>query len=121
MITDPQEMNEALIGLGDVNVLGIEELKDSSMLHIVIETKNQTATCPQCGMNAKLKDRLQVELNDLTSFGRKVKLTWIKRRFTCNNDKCSTKSFVEQAPSIANSRLSIADLSLKSDFILLPP
>ena len=57
MITDPQEMNEALIGLGDVNVLGIEELKDSSMLHIVIETKNQTATCPQCGMNAKLKDR----------------------------------------------------------------
>jgi hypothetical protein len=47
-----------VIGLGDVNVLGIEELKDSSMLHIVIETKNQTAIpVPNVKMNAKLKDR----------------------------------------------------------------
>ncbi len=57
MITDPQKMNEVFVGLGDINVLGIEELKESGLLHVAIETKMENAKCPECGSSAKLKDR----------------------------------------------------------------
>ena len=109
MITDPAKMNEALLGFENINVLGLEELPLNQGLHLIIETKKLEAYCAKCNTKAKLKDRPKVELNDLTSFGRRVSLTWIKRRWYCPNDKCGVKSFIEDEPKIANSRLSISD------------
>ena len=115
-------MNKVFVGLGDINVLRIEELKESGLLHVVIETKTENAkwasfsdqiASNKCGSSAKLKDRSGVALNDLTSSDRKVKLTWVKRPFSCNNETCSTKSFVKEEPQTPSSSLSISDRTAK--------
>lgn len=109
MAVDPKLMVEILIGLEDVNVLEVEEIFGQHLIKVKVETRNTEAFCESCKTKAKLKDRPAVILNDLTSFGRKVELTWIKRRFYCPNDKCKVKTFTEDAPNIARSKLSISD------------
>jgi transposase len=106
---DPKVMVEILIGLENVNVIEVKEDENGTNLKVTVETKNTKAICVKCKTKAKLKDRPVVKLYDLTSFGRKVELTWIKRRFYCPNDNCEVKSFTEDAPNIANPRSSLSD------------
>jgi len=79
-------MVEILIGLKNINVFEVEEDESGTNLKVTVETKNTKAICDKCKTKAKLKDRPVVKLYDLTSFGRQVELTWIKRRFYCPRD-----------------------------------
>ena len=68
METDPTRMCELLVGLPDVNVLGV----DDSDVHVVvsIETRGPRPACLGCGQRPRVKDRDEVLLVDLPVYGR---------------------------------------------------
>jgi transposase len=80
-------MCELLVGLPDVNVLGIDE-QPGLPLQIRVETKLVRVGCPTCGSFASVKDRPEVALIDLPSFGRPTRLIWYKRRWCCPDADC---------------------------------
>ena len=62
-------MCELLVGLPEMNVLGVVDVVDE-MLRVHVETRVARAGCGSCGVIARVKERPVVELVDLPSFGR---------------------------------------------------
>ncbi|MGC8462038.1 MAG: ISL3 family transposase, partial [Candidatus Dormibacteria bacterium] len=93
-----------------MNILGVEDVQNEA-LRIHIECVERTQTCRECGSQARIKERPDVELVDLPAFGRPVRLIWHKRRFECSNTTCPVKTWTEENPRIASSRLSMTDRS----------
>ncbi|MGQ0616083.1 MAG: transposase family protein [Acidimicrobiia bacterium] len=75
-------MCELLVGLPEVNVLGVVDERDGP-LRVHVETRDQRPSCPACAGGVTVKDRPNVELVDLPCFGRPVRLVWRKRRWSC--------------------------------------
>jgi transposase len=80
--TDPTRTCELLVGLPAVTVLGVAG-KPGSPLEVCVKTKFERVGCPTCGSFAVVKDRAEVVLVDLPSFGRPTRLVWLKRRWRC--------------------------------------
>ena len=70
METDATRMCALLVGLPDVNVLAVDDSNSTSPLRVHVETTAARVGCASCGTRARLKDRRQVALVDLTAFGR---------------------------------------------------
>ena len=75
-----------LVGLADVNVLGVEL---NVPIRVHVETVGEYPGCEACGATALVKDRPVVELVDLSCFGRPTRLVWHKRRWCCVNEALS--------------------------------
>ena len=73
-----------LVGLPDVNLLGVEV---SPQLRVHVETTVERPRCGRCGTVARVKDRPVVELVDLPCFGNPARLVWHKRRWCCPNEE----------------------------------
>ena len=101
-------MCELLVGLPDVNVLGVDDVPGGP-LRVHIELRASTVGCPQCGVVAHVKDRYQVELVDLPAFGRWTRLVWHKRRWRCPDVDCPKGSWSEQDSRLAASRQALSD------------
>jgi transposase len=101
-------MCELLVGLPEVNILGIEDSADEPLI-IEIETRSARIGCPSCGVFSTAKDRDRVLLVDLPAFGRRTRLRWRKRRFRCMDPDCPAGTFTEQEPAIAPPRMLITD------------
>jgi transposase len=95
-----------LVGLPDVNVLGVEL---NVPIRVHVETAGERPFCEACGAAARVKDRPVVELVDLSCFGRPARLVWHKRRWCCANVSCAVGSWTEDAPGIASPRLTLTD------------
>jgi len=106
--SNPIRMCELLVGLPAVTVLGVVS-RDDEPLRVHVERVAAIAGCPVCGVVAHVKDRRQVELVDLPSFGRPTRLVWHKRRFRCPEPSCPHGSWTEQDPLIAPRRLCLSD------------
>ena len=126
METDGRRMCELLVGLGEVDLVGIEEL-EVGRLEVMIRSRGSRPVCEGCGGSVWSKgdrlvslvdlpafegcggsvwskgDRL-VGLVDLPAFGRPVRLWWRKRRWTCPDPRCGVGSFAEQDVSVAPER-----------------
>ena len=100
-------MVDLLVGLPDVNVLGIDETGDELRLHI--ECRLGLVRCPDCGSGARLKDRYDVELVDLCCFGRRCITVWRKHRWHCRNESCPVGSWITDDRRIASPRLLMTD------------
>jgi transposase len=99
-------MLERLVGLPCVRVLAV----DDDPLRVHVETKlDGVEQCSGCQATATIKDRDQVALIDLPSFGRRAILVWHKRRWRCPQPSCPTGSWTETAPAIAAPRLKLTD------------
>lgn len=107
MITDPTRMCELLVGLPDVNVIGVGDWP--FWLRIAITTRAERPACPGCDGAVWLHDRIEVELVDLPCFGRQTRLVWVKQRWRCPNSTCSVVTFVETDDRIAVERAAITD------------
>ena len=107
MITDPTRMCELLVGLPDVNVIGVGDWP--LFLRIAITTRAERPRCPGCGGVVWQHDRIEVELVDLPCFGRQTRLVWTKQRWRCPNPSCAVVTFVEHDDRIADSRAAITD------------
>ena len=69
METKPTRMCELLVGLGDVNVLGVDDNRGRP-LRVHVETlRVDQGWCRMCGGRASVKDRPPVEFVDLPCFG----------------------------------------------------
>ena len=100
-------MCEILVGLPEVNVLGIEDGHD--VLEIHVECRISRPGCPECGVLAHLKDQGLVTLVDLPCFGRCTRLLWHKHRWRCPDPDCANASWTEEDDRIAAPRLAMTD------------
>ncbi len=109
METDATRMCALLVGLPDVNVLGVVDDDPGEPLEVHIETTAVTVGCSGCGTRARVKDRRPVALVDLPAFGRPARLVWHKRRWCCPEPDCATGSWTETNPKIAGPRAKLTD------------
>ena len=103
MEADPTRMCEKLVGLGEVDLVGINDAGDGP-LEVVIRSRKARPSCEACGGSVWSKGHRTVVLVDLPAFGRPVRLRWRKRRWTCPNPDCALRSFIEQDPDIGPQR-----------------
>ena len=103
MVVDPTRMCELLVGLGDVEVVGIDD--DVGVpLRVHIRRRAARPDCDGCGGRLWSDGEKLVELVDLPAFGRPVRLVWHKRRWRCPSSECSAGTVTEQDPRIAPAR-----------------
>jgi len=102
-------MCELLVGLPDVNVLGIEDGGPDTPVRIHVETRGSRPRCRECGGGVGVKERPLIELVDLAVFGRPARLVWRKHRWLCVDPACSVGSWTEQELRIAPPRLALTD------------
>jgi transposase len=101
-------MCELLVGLGVVNVVGVDDVAGEP-IRVYVETRDVRPDCERCGTSAVVKDRPVVELVDLPVFGRLARLVWRKHRWVCPDGSCRTKTWTEQEPRIGSARLALTD------------
>jgi len=83
--TDPTVVCELFVGLGDVNVLGVDDVDPDEPIRVYVETRQQRPGCGRCGTPAVVKDCPLVELVDLPVFGRPARLVWRKQTQHASN------------------------------------
>ena len=55
MEADPTRMCELLVGLGDVDLVGIDDLGEDAPLEVVIRSRRPRPTCETCGSRCGLR------------------------------------------------------------------
>jgi transposase len=105
---NPTRMCELLVGLPEVNVLGVLD-RPGGPLRIHIESRLERPSCPRCSTAVEVKDRPEVTLVDLPVFGRRARLVWRKHRWVCRQQACPVGSWTGEDPTIAASRLALTD------------
>ncbi len=108
METNATRMCALLVGLPDIDVLGVED-EPTQPLRVHIETTAGILGCSGCGTRAWLKDQRPVTLVDLPAFGRPALLVWHKRRWLCPEQSCEVATFTEHQPAIAAARAGVTD------------
>lgn len=101
---DPIRMCELLVGLGEVDVLGIDHEADGEPLGLHVRCRTPRPLCAGCGGSLWSKGDRVVVLVDLCVFGRPVRLVWHKGRWRCPNGGCDVGSVTEQNHQIAAPR-----------------
>ena len=104
MECDPMRMCELLVGLGDVEVLGVDDEGVDKPLRVHVRRRALSPRCGDCGGLLWSKGERRVVLVDLPALGRAVRLVWHKRRWRCPRSGCGAGSFTEQAAQIAPER-----------------
>ena len=74
MEADPTRMCELLVGLGDVDLVGINDSGEEAPLEVVIGSRKARPLCVACGGPVWSKGERTVVLVDLPAFGRPVRL-----------------------------------------------
>ncbi len=103
MECDPTRVCELLVGLGDVEVIGVDDGAEGP-LRVHIRGRAPRPLCGGCGGLVWSKGERSVELVDLPAFERPVRLVWHKRRWRCPRSGCAAGSFSEQDCAIAPQR-----------------
>ena len=95
----PTRICELLVGLGDVDVLGVND-EPAGPLVVHVRTRHRPV-CSGRGGLVWSKDTSLVRLVDLPAFGRAVRLVWCKWRWRCPATDFATGSFTETNEEIA--------------------
>ena len=106
METDPTRICEILVGLLEVNILGVEDVSGAPLV-VHIESQIEARNCPSCGHFGWVKDRRVVVLTDLPAFGRPVRLAWHKTRRACPAPSCPHGSWTSRDDRIAAPRYAV--------------
>ena len=108
MECNPTRVCELLVGLPEVNVLGVDD-DCGGLLRVHVEARVERVWCRSCGGAAAVKDRPRVELVDLPAFGRPTRLVWHKHRWCCRGRECETGSWTIIDDRIAPRRAAMTD------------
>jgi transposase len=98
---EPSDNAHALLGMDGFVVLATTE--EDGELFVLVETERTRAGCPSCGVIATGHGRSVVQVRDLPTAGRPMRLVWRRRRFLCREADCPTKTFVEKSDAIEGS------------------
>jgi transposase len=88
----------ALLGMEGFVVLS--QTEEDGECWVLVETTAEMAGCSSCGVRATGHGRSVVQVRDLPSGGRPVRLVWRKRRWICLDPDCRAKSFSEETPLV---------------------
>lgn len=102
MELDPTRACELLVGLGQVDVLGVDQ-PESGRLVVVVEPRLGRPSCSRCDKPGWVKDYREVDLVDLPSFGQPVTLRVLRTRWSCPRSKCGVGSWTAEQWEIAPS------------------
>ena len=69
-----------------------------------VESCNQLAGCPGCGVIAQGHGRMVVEVIDAPWAGVPVRIRWHKRRWICREHACQTVTFLEHSEKVCAPR-----------------
>ena len=97
-MNDATGLAEALLGLDGFRVLDVDETPDEVI--VTVETTTDVVGCSSCGVRARAKDRVRVEIRDLPCFGRPARLVWMKRRWRCADPDCDAKTWTEGSGNV---------------------
>jgi transposase len=87
---------EELLTLPDKHLREVAVTTQKGVIAIEVESTRSGTKCPYCGRRSeKVHSHYQRILNDLPIQGKKVKLILNNRKFFCENQKCSHKTFAE--------------------------
>ena len=84
---DPRRMCELIVGLGDVEVLGVVD-EQGAPLRIHVRCRAPRPPCSGCGGSLWSNGERRVVLVDLPALGRPAVLVWHKRRWRCGKVSC---------------------------------
>ncbi|GGI02794.1 ISL3 family transposase [Arthrobacter liuii] len=87
---------DALLGVEGVYVRSVKATGTGLVLGV--ETGEEVAGCPDCGVVAVRHARRQIRLHDIPCFGRPVRLLWAKRVWRCPDPDCPRTTFSEEHP-----------------------
>ena len=88
---DPTRMCELLVGLGDVEVLSVDD-EGGGPLRVHVRCRAARPACGGFGQRLWSDGERAVVLVDLPALGRPVRLVWHKRRWRCARDGCEAGS-----------------------------
>lgn len=100
MEIDPTRMCELVVGLPDIDVIGVDD-PGPGRLVVVVEPREQRPVCERCGTQAWVKDRREVDLVDLPAFDQCVILRVVRTRWRCPRFWCGVGSWTIEHPEIA--------------------
>ena len=103
MECDPTRICERLVGLGDVEVLGIDDVTGEPV-RVHIRRRVPRPGCGVCGGLLWSDGEREVESVGLLAFGRPAWVVWHNRRWRCTQPRCSAGTVTEQDPEIAPPR-----------------
>lgn len=92
VLTQPNEILQALVGLKDVRV--IHYRRREREVDLMIEQMVEIVLCPSCGGRAKVKERPVVSYVDLPVYGAPMRLSWKKHRMRCPEPTCARKTWI---------------------------
>lgn len=82
--------------MGLAGLVLLDAVEEDGELHLAVETSASRAACPGCGVWARSKGRMLVQVRDMPAGGRPVRLWWRKRRWYCPDPDCENKTWTEQ-------------------------
>jgi len=92
VLTHPNEILQALVGLKEVQVVQYE--RSGRDVYLMIEQVIGAVSCESCGGRAQVKDRPVVHYVDPPVYGVPMHLACKKHRMRCVNVLCPRKSWV---------------------------
>ena len=107
MNQDPTRTCAVLVDLPDIVVLRAD--RDGAMFEVHVETGATSQGCLNCGVLARVKERVVVKYCDLPVYGVASTLFWHKRRWRCVDGDCAKKTWTEEDRRIAAPRMGITD------------
>jgi ribosomal protein S27AE len=93
-------MCELLVGLPDVDVIGVENPEPGSLI-VIVAPREQRPSCRRCDTPAWVKDHREVDLVDLCAFDQRVTLRVVRTRWCCPRSICGVGSWTIEHPDIA--------------------
>lgn len=100
MELDPIRMCELLVGLPDIEVIGVGQPEPGELVVLISPWEDRPA-CGRCSTRAWVKDRREVDLVDLPAFGQTVILRVIRTRWSCPRFRCGVGSWTVEHTGIA--------------------
>ena len=98
MHLEPTSICRALVGLADVDVVGVIPWTAPMQVHIASTLPRPS--CSGCKTPARVKQTMRRRLVDLPSFGRPVVTVWRQVRWRCPALECPTGSWMQTDPRI---------------------
>jgi transposase len=87
---------EELLTLPDKHLREVAVTTRKTVITIEVESTRSSVKCPYCGRKSeKVHSHYQRVLSDLPLQSKKVKLVLNNKKFFCENQKCSHKTFAE--------------------------
>ena len=102
---------DLLVGLEGFHLMSVARTPDALVLDV--ESCNQLAGCPGCGVIAQGHGRMVVEVIDAPWAGVPVRIRWHKRRWICREHTCQTVTFLEHSEKVCAPRARLGTRAIR--------